>query len=205
MYRFIETLKIENRKICSPVYHISRFLKTIEIFFPESDPPDLEGTVTAEFNRYCLKHNNTPSSTLKCRIIYSEKIESVEFIPYEMKQIRNLKTVSCDRIDYSYKYSDRADINSLMESREGCDDILIIKNNMVTDSSFSNVVFFDGEKYLTPDKPLLRGTKRQKLIDEKIIIETKITADDIRHFEYATLINAMIDLDTVKITVDNVF
>jgi 4-amino-4-deoxychorismate lyase len=75
------------------------------------------------------------------------------------------------------------------------DDILIIKNGNVTDTSFSNIVFFDGTKWLTPAQPLLRGTKREKLIRENIIFEETITKNEIQRFQNAVLINAMIDIE----------
>jgi 4-amino-4-deoxychorismate lyase len=75
------------------------------------------------------------------------------------------------------------------------DDILIIKNEMVTNTSFSNIVFFDGTKWLTPAQPLLRGTKREKLIRENIIFEETITKNEIQRFQNAVLINAMIDIE----------
>ncbi len=205
MCRFIETIRIEDSNICSTLYHISRFLKTRKFFFPESETVDLEEIVTEEFRKYCSNHENTVSGTIKCRIVYSENIESVEFIPYEIKPIRTLKTVSCDRIDYSYKYSDRSAINRLMNSCRECDDILIIKNNLVTDTSFGNILFFDGERYFTPHLPLLKGTKRQLLLDKKIITEIKIEKNDIKRFKYLTIINAMLDPDTIRIDIKNIF
>ena len=66
-----------------------------------------------------------------------------------------------DDICYPYKYTDRDNINRLIELRGDCDDILIIKNGMVTDSSYANVVFRDlNGNWVTPSTFLLPGTIR---------------------------------------------
>jgi 4-amino-4-deoxychorismate lyase len=95
--------------------------------------------------------------------------------------------------------------DNLLAKKENCDDILIINNGRVTDTSYCNVVFSDGEKFLTSSTPLLRGTKREKLIREKIIKEEEITLKDLRLFKKAILINAMIDIDdNIEVSTENI-
>lgn len=103
--------------------------------------------------------------------------------------------VECDDINYQYKYYNRSKINELFQQHENCDDILIVKNEFVTDISYANIVFWDGDKWITPSTPLLHGTKRQKLINQKIITEKEIKLSDLHLFEKARIINAMIDLE----------
>lgn len=77
---------------------------------------------------------------------------------------------------------------------------------MITDASTSNLVFRSFEGLFTPDSCLLKGTKRQYLIDKKIIDERKITADDIRLYTHIHFINAMIDLeDDICIDIEKAF
>jgi 4-amino-4-deoxychorismate lyase len=76
------------------------------------------------------------------------------------------------------------------------DDILIIKNGFITDTSFSNIAFFDGTQWFTPFTYLLNGTQRQHLLRQGAIVETEITPSDLKQFRYAKLINAMLDLET---------
>ncbi|MBI4811335.1 MAG: aminotransferase class IV [Ignavibacteriales bacterium] len=145
------------------------------------------------------------NDVFKCRVLYSREIEQIQFIPYTLRQIRTIKIVECDTIEYYYKFVDRKILGNLMDSVE-TDDILIIKNGMVTDTSFSNIVFFDGTKWVTPDTPLLRGIKRTKLMKEKIIFEQSITKNGIQRFEKAALINAMVDIkDSPIIEIQNIF
>ena len=118
----------------------------------------------------------------------------------------DIRTKSWDDLDYSLKYADRTEINKLREKRGGCDDILIIKNGFVTDTSYANIIFWDGEKWLTPSTPLLKGTKRQKLIDEGKIIPAEIREEDIPKFKKAKIINSMIDIeDTEGMEIDEIY
>ena len=83
--------------------------------------------------------------------------------------------------------------------------IVIVKQGFITDTSYANIVFFDGHKWFTPVSPLLKGTKRTFLLDKKIIEETEIRIDDLEKFKKARLINAMIDFeDKVEILVENI-
>ena len=228
MYRFIETIKINNNRIINPEYHSERYLKTLKFFYPDASHSSLINTVQKElaslYKNPVSAHSGTSyksslkemkargnagilqtNKLFKCRVVYSDHIETVDFIPYEIKKISSLKTVTCNQIDYSYKYSNRNDINRLYHLKENCDDVIIIKNNMVTDSSYANTVFYKNGKYYTPDTPLLNGTKRKELLNKNLIKERQIKVNEIQNFEYISLINAMIDLDEVIIKTENIY
>lgn len=132
----------------------------------------------------------------KCKVIYSREIKNVEFKPYLPRTIKSLRLIEDNSILYSFKYSNRGRLNALLTHRERYDEILIIKNGFITDTSYSNIVFFDGEQWLTPSTPLLKGTMRSFLLDNNLIIEKEIKATDIRSFEKARLINAMIPFES---------
>jgi 4-amino-4-deoxychorismate lyase len=78
-----------------------------------------------------------------------------------------------------------------MELKGNYDDILIVKNAYITDSSYANILFYDGGKWFTPHMPLLAGTCRARLLKESKICEMKIKIDDIKKFESFCLINAL--------------
>ncbi|MGD1045624.1 MAG: aminotransferase class IV [Bacteroidota bacterium] len=141
----------------------------------------------------------------KCRIIYQEAIQRVEFLPYIPRSVLTLRLVQDDDIEYEHKYLDKSRIEGLREG-SGTDDILIVKQSRITDASFANIVFFDGTSWITPAQPLLRGTKRQLLLDTRKIHEENITVHDLKHLQKAALINAMLDLDErVFIDMKNIF
>jgi 4-amino-4-deoxychorismate lyase len=196
MCLLLETIKIENGKLCDIFYHNLRFNKSRKEFFGCSDSVSLENVlkVPPEFR----------SGLYKCRIIYSDTVKKIEFLPYQKKEIESLKIVVCDSIEYDYKYEDRSGINKLLELKKNCDDILIVKNKKITDASFSNIVFYDGKKWVTPSSPLLKGTKREKLLSERKIIEDEIAVTDLKHFKKAALINCMLDLGDCVIDIKNI-
>jgi 4-amino-4-deoxychorismate lyase len=140
----------------------------------------------------------------KCRIIYSVEIISITFQKYKEKKITSLQLVRDDDIIYTHKYEDRTEIEKHLSAAKA-DEILIIKNGFVTDTSYSNVVFFDGTKYFTPSSPLLKGTKRAKLIADGTIQEEEIRLNDIQKFKFVYLVNALLELKEVnKIPIEKI-
>jgi 4-amino-4-deoxychorismate lyase len=94
-------------------------------------------------------------------------------------------------IDYNLKYADRSALEALKAERPDADDVLIVKNGYVTDTTIANIAFFDGERWLTPATPLLEGTTRARLIDEGVLTPAPIRYDAIDHFKSVALFNAL--------------
>ncbi len=103
------------------------------------------------------------------------------------------------KLFYSDKWENRKKINELFAQKGNCDDVLIIKNGWVTDSSYANILFFDREQWWTPSTPLLAGTQRAKLLEEKRIFERPIRPSDLKKYQSFKLVNAMIPFDLAKI------
>ena len=97
--------------------------------------------------------------TLKCRIIYDQEIRKIDFETYSPRRVHTLKLVDGSGIDYTFKYADRDKLIQLQQSKGTCDEILIYQNGRITDTSYSNVVFYDGNQYITPSTYLLNGTR----------------------------------------------
>ena len=146
------------------------------------------------------------SGLYKIRVIYNRIIEKIEIEPYQLRIIQSLKVVHHESVDYHLKYTDRQVLQELFEQRGTCDDVLIIKNGFVSDSFTANVLFFDGTNWYTSTTPLLKGTKRQYLLDEGIISEWEIREEDIPGYQKVGLINALIDFEEMPvIIVDRIF
>ena len=162
--------------------------------------------VDEDLNReHFLQELQVPSQgVFKCRIVYDDMTKEVEFIPYEPKSIRSLRVVEHDRINYEFKYKDRKSIDKLFALREDCDDILIVKKGNITDSSFANIVLKRDDEWYTPWSALLKGTMRQKLIDNGTIAEEEITVADLPSFRAFKLINAMLEFDGPEIDVSQI-
>lgn len=187
MCQLFEVIKVKEKKLLNIDYHNNRMNRALSKISGNKEPISLEKEISIP--------NNLNNQIHKCRVIYSKKIEKIEFEPYQPRIINSLKIVTHNTIDYSVKYYDRKAINDLFEQRGNCDDILIVKNGFMTDISYANIVFWDGSQWITPSTPLLAGTKRQQLIDQKIIFEKEIKVNDLQSFEKARIINAMIDLE----------
>ncbi len=152
-----------------------------------------------------LRNAQAPERGLfKCRILYDDRSKKIEFVPYEVRPVRTLRIVEEDGISYEYKYNDRKAINRLFELRNNCDDILIVKHGMVTDSSIANIVFKRDKKWYTPWAPLLKGTMRSKLLDQKLIQEEEIRLKEIYNFDSFKLINAMLEFESGELDVSNI-
>jgi 4-amino-4-deoxychorismate lyase len=198
MYLLFETIKCTNGKLFSLEFHQARFEKSQKEYFGIS--PQIKLSEKIEIPEFAKK------GLFRCRVTYSKQIEKIEFIPHQYREIKSLKLVEDNDIDYRYKYDDRQKLNQLFEKRGKCDDIIIVKKGCVTDSTFANIVFFDGKKWLTPDTPLLAGTQRAKLLDEGRIFEGRITISDIEKFRKVGLINALNDFEEMPlIEIKNIF
>lgn len=131
------------------------------------------------------------NGVFKCRVTYSQQLEKIAFEPYAFRFVHSLRLVDADLIDYTFKYADRSFIEALFLKRDKCSDILMVKNGCLTDTSYANVALFDGEKWLTPAKPLLPGTCRARLLAEGQIHEAEIRRDELHLFKKIRLFNAM--------------
>jgi len=188
MSLLVETIKVENGLFRNIIFHNERMMRSVYEIFGIMKDIDLERIIKIP--------ESASKGVYKCRVEYKEKITKIEFLPYSIRSIRSLKMVIDDNISYSYKYIERDNIHRLMERRGDSDDILIIKNGMVTDSSYANVVFRDSKcNWVTPSTYLLPGTRRANLLKCGLINETIITYKDIIKYTEAKLINSMIGID----------
>ncbi|MGB3588105.1 MAG: aminotransferase class IV, partial [Tunicatimonas sp.] len=104
----------------------------------------------------------------------------------------------------NHKFADRKLINHLFAQRQGCDDILMVKNGLITDTSYSNVALYDGQQWFTPHQPLLPGTARARLLQDGRLQKAKISPSDLAQFKRCSLINAMLPLGECLVKVDSI-
>ncbi|MGK9476866.1 aminotransferase class IV [Melioribacter sp. OK-6-Me] len=193
MSQLIETIKVFQKKLHNIDYHNNRFNTSRKLLFGIKDEIKLEEILT-------IPQDITDEIT-KCRIVYSDLIHSIEFIPYKRKTIKTIRIINNDRIEYKFKYENRREINKLLNNA-GSDEIIIVRKNKITDASIYNLVFDDGKNLYTPAEPLLKGTKREKLINEGLLIEDEIKPADIMYFKKIHFINALTDLNELSIPVE---
>ena len=186
MSQFIETIRIEDGTFDLIEYHNERFNATRKLFFCVEDELNLEG-----FIQIPKKYRN---GIVKCRIIYDIDVREVQFSVYKRQKINTLKLVNAS-IKYPYKSTDRIQLEQLKALAFPADEILIVKNGKISDTSYSNIIFGKQGKWFTSDSPLLAGVRREYLLNENIIKECEICPSDLNNFDTFMLINAMMKFD----------
>lgn len=180
--KYFETIKCEDFEIFNLEYHNKRVANTIglnlnlqEYIYPISD------------------------ELLRCKVIYDKNgIVDVLYFPYKKREIKSFKIIFDEKIEYSKKYLDRENLDSLFEKRDGCDEIIIIKNGVVTDTSIANIAIFIDGLWITSKNCLLNGTTKAKLLEEKKLVEKNISLDMLKESHSIALMNAMIGFDEIK-------
>jgi 4-amino-4-deoxychorismate lyase len=188
---FFETIKISNNKIHNIKYHNDRFNKTrLDIF-----------NIQTKINLQDYIKIPQTKNIIKCRILYKENIHSITYTKYIQKKISSFLIVENNDIQYHYKSNHRQNINNLTQSNN-LDEILIIKNNLLTDTSISNIAIFLNNKWITPKQPLLKGTMRNKLLYDRLLEIADINKTMLLNATKIALMNAMVGfyiIDSFKI------
>ena len=187
MYPLFESVCIANGEIQNAFYHESRFKLSFYAFFGFEAKYSL-------FDKVILPRID---KSLKCklRIEYNEIGTKWTISEYLNTLPTSLLLLKDNEIDYRLKYADRKHLNHLYHQKINFEDVLIIKNGFVTDATYSNILFTDGYKIVTPSTPLLLGTCRTRLLAEEKITEVPIKAASIHLFKSFQLINALNDFD----------
>lgn len=134
----------------------------------------------------------------RCRFLYGPENVSIEFHRYFPRVITSLKLIHDDILEYPHKYSDRSDLDRLFEQRGTCDDVLIVKEGLLSDTTIANIALFIGGKWVTPEQPLLRGTTRSRLIEEGRLFPAVLKVEDIATASKIALMNAMVGFVEVE-------
>lgn len=186
MYRFIESIKIEDQKMYLAEYHQRRVNETFSHF-------GKEGSLDISKIFKNLEHDE--DGLYKLRISYDlDRSYRTQLIPYAVSEIEDFYLVENNTFDYSFKFEDRTALEA-MKRKAGAEEIIIVKNNHITDTSFSNLLFLKDRTWYTPSTCLLNGVMRRHLLDSKKIKEADITLQNIGEFSHFQIINALNDFD----------
>ncbi|MDD5373755.1 MAG: aminotransferase class IV family protein [Sulfurimonas sp.] len=186
---FFETIKVIDGKVFNISFHQERYESVLNHFSINSAKNLQEFIKPPKIGFF------------RCRLVYGISKNShtlnVTYHEYKKREINSLKLLYSDDISYGFKSTYRDKLDELYALRGECDDILIVKNSLVTDTSIANIAFFDGSRWITPASPLLRGTTRERLLREGKIFEEEIHVNDLENFSQVALMNAMIDFDII--------
>ena len=190
MSQFIESIKVEDQKAFLMEFHQKRVNDTFAHF-------GTQGSIDLEKIFKSLEHDE--DGLYKLRIVYDlNRNFKHQMIPYAIPEIENFQLVENNSFDYSFKFEERKEFEK-MKTKAKTEEIIIVKNNHITDTSYTNILFLKGEAWYTPTTYLLNGVMRQHLLKEKKIKEAEITLQNIREFSHFQLINSMNDFDDMFI------
>jgi len=183
---FLETIKICDGKIYNIEYHQKRYESVLQSY-------------AIEHCENLQRLINAPKKGLyRCRVVYDLKNNiRCSYHPYVKRTIESLKLVVAEELEYSKKYANRDALDRLFKKRGVCDDILIVQNGLVCDTTIANVAFFDRQRWVTPKKPLLAGTTRQRLLESGFLQTADIAVEDLKKFTKMAVMNAMVDFDII--------
>ena len=196
MHQFVETIRIEGGKAMNLPLHEARMNATRVHFAPYVASISLQKWL-----------DDAPLSDerIKARVVYDvDGVCETTFQTYKRREIQWLRMVEDNDISYTFKSTDRHELDHLLALRDGCDEVLIVKNGLITDTSFTNVAFFDGHKWLTPAQPLLNGTMRQWLLQRGELMEAQITPASLASFQRIMLFNVMIGAHELELPVTHI-
>ncbi len=176
--------------------HNQRFNQSRKLLFGISREENLR--------KYIDSPKEFSKGLVKCRILYSDQIEDVQYIHYSVKPVRSLQLVECNYIEYKHKFEDRKILDDCMHEAVEADDMIIVKNALLTDSYYCNVALLQKDIWYTPEIPLLEGTMRTFLLKNKRIKTRNITTDDLKAYSHVSLFNAMIPLGKLILPATNI-
>ncbi|MGB9730384.1 MULTISPECIES: aminotransferase class IV [Calditerrivibrio] len=193
MYRVFETIKVVDGKPLNLFYHQKRIDWTFQNYYK----------FVPFFSVEKISANLTFSDGInRLKIIYDPSNVEIQIFPYNRKRVDYFYIVELDHLDYKFKYENRDILEQYCTADYG--EPIFLINGFITDTTFSNLVFFDGQKWWTPSTYLLWGTKREALIDSNKIGVSEIRFSDLRYFEKFCLINSMNELDEFSFSIDSI-
>lgn len=187
MFQFIESICCVNNSLRNLEFHQARLNRTHRHFFPEAQPLSLAKDIEIP--------SHLTNDKYKLRVLYAETIQEISFQPYQPHPLQSISFAPIDSsFDYSHKSTDRSYLSTLVNNYQ-TDDLILIKNGYITDTTLANLVFFDGYQWVTPTTYLLKGCMRSWLLSTGQIIEKEIRPEDLIHYQSFKRINAMMSLE----------
>ena len=179
-----ETIRVENGKAQHLFFHEKRIKQSI------SSPLMFDlATIIQPKNK----------GLYRCKVIYDTSgcLHNVAFFTYQKRMISSLKVMESDVI-YPRKYLNRQALDTLFNAREQADDVLIVRNGRVTDTTIANIAICSNGVWITPKNPLLAGTTRARLLQNGILQARDFGLDELFNASQFALMNAMIGFDKLE-------
>lgn len=201
---FIETFMLRGGELIAGELHRERMLHTLRGQGAEASSAFLQRLLDPspwrEVEAYLAEQQILPATTYRLTLEYSlEGFSAIRLVPYCKRTIRTLRPLLLpDGFEYSYKYADRSVFEQMKAELADDEEPLFVRpDGTITDTSFTNVLIETEAGYLTPTRPLLRGTQREGLLQAGLITEADdLTLSTLRSKAKAILlINALLPLE----------
>lgn len=201
---FIETFMLRGGELIAGELHRERMLHTLRDQGSEASSTFLQSLLSTspwrEVEAYLTGQQVLPATTYRLTLEYSlAGLSAIRLIPYCKRTIRALRPILLpDGFDYSYKYADRRFFERVKAELADDEEPLFVRSDgTITDTSFTNVLIKTEAGYLTPTRPLLKGTQREGLLRTGLIAEADdLTLSTLRSKAKAILlINALLPLE----------
>ncbi|CZE49368.1 aminotransferase class IV [Campylobacter geochelonis] len=177
-----ETIKVENGVALNLDFHEARAISACG---------GLKFSIREMLKKECESLKS--SQIYRAKLVYNEfgEFAKCEIYPYVAREFKTFKLVEVD-FKYEKKFLDRDLINHAFQKRDGCDEILMLKDGFATDTSIANIAIFDGFNWLSPKKPLLQGTTRARLLENGFLKFADINRDMLLSTKKFAILNAMV-------------
>src|ERR1035437_1175243 len=139
MCLFFESIKLNDGVFYRLKQHQERVNKAFEACYPDEDSI----SVFESLNQFVIPQEGP----YKCRMVYDSDLISLEIVPYVRREVKSLRLVNTDMESYPYKLEDRTEFHAAFAKRGECDDVLLVKQGLLTDTSYSNIALFDGKDW----------------------------------------------------------
>jgi len=192
-FELLESLSLKNGKYFLLEEHLERLQRSAKYFNFDIDIK----SIFEELQNYALFNLNTEQ---KVRLLVSKNgkvlIEGADITPLpEPVSVKIAdKAISKEELFLYHKTTNRQVYSSIKDRFPEVFDVLLWNEEReLTEFTIGNLVVELEGKLFTPgiESGLLPGTFRKYLLDNKIIIERKITLDDLKNCSNAWLINSV--------------
>ena len=176
--QYFETIKCYDYEVFNLEYHIKRIADTIGM--------------NINLEEYIYPIND---KLLKCNVIYDiSGILDIQYQEYIKKEIFSFAIIYDDDIIYNKKSIHRECLDKYKKELNS-DEIIVVKNGLITDTSIANIAIYYDNNWITPTIPLLNGTTRNRYINNNLLITKDISVKMLKQTNKIALLNAMIDFD----------
>ena len=201
---FIETFMLRGGELIAGEFHRERMLRTLREQGAETSSTFLQSLLSTapwrEVEAYLTGQQILPATTYRLTLEYSlAGLSTIRLVPYYKRTICTLRPIPLPNgFDYSYKYADRSFFERVKAELASDEEPLFVRpDGTITDTSYTNVLIETEAGYLTPTRPLLKGTQREGLLRADLIAEADdLTLSTLRSKAKAILlINALLPLE----------